>query len=99
MNINLDKFWEFLRYWSVGKIIVTLSLLIILFKDFENGEYPINLNYLIAIGVFHELFDLSHNRVTDPVKPIKKPQAIIFNVFMGISILSIIGVILKLLWK
>lgn len=96
MNISFDKFWEFLRKWSVGKIIVTLSILVILINH-EN--YPTAINYFISIGVFHELFDLSHNRVSDPERPITKAQAVMFNIFMAISMLSIIGIVLKLLWE
>ncbi|MCF7856292.1 hypothetical protein K9N08_01905 [Candidatus Gracilibacteria bacterium] len=91
-----DKFFEFLRLWSVGKILVTLSLLTIIFREWP---YPEAINYIIGIGVFHELFDLSHNRVSDPSRPITKIQAFMFNIFMVISILSIVGIVLQLLWK
>lgn len=97
MNINFDKFWEFLRQWSVGKIVVTLSLLVILIKS---GDYPTSINYFIAIGVFHELFDFCNNNLTDKSKKdVGKTQIVVFNLFMLISLISIIGIVLKLLWK
>lgn len=91
-----DKFFEFLHKWSVGKVLVTLSLIIIIFNV---KEYPTTINYFIAIGIFHEIFDLSHNRVSNPNRPIKKLQAFMLNVFMVVSILFIMSIIFKLLWK
>ena len=97
MTITLDKFWQFLREWSVGKIIVTLSFLVILIKDC--GTYPDFIKYMIFVGVFHELFDFCNNNLTQKDKKnVSKLQALAFNFFMLISLASIITIALKLLW-
>lgn len=93
MKIDLEKFWEFLRQWSVGKIIVTLSLLIVLYYG---HLYPEIIKPFFFVGVFHELFDLSHNKVDSSEKGLL--QKIVFNFFMLISISSIMAICYIVLW-
>lgn len=96
MNINMDEFWKWLQKWSVGKIIVTLSLLIILFKNCS--EYPSSLNYFIAMGVFLQLFDFCDNDLTSlEKKDVGKIQTMVLNFFMLISVLVLIVITYKLL--
>lgn len=96
MNINLDKFWKWLQQWSVGKIIVTLSLLVIIFKDFSYD--PRALNHFIALGVFLQLFDFCDNSLTsNEKKDIGKIQKIWFNIYILIAIFSMIYIAYKLL--
>lgn len=84
----MDKFWEWLQKWSVGKIIVTLSLLIILFKDY--AEYPRSLNYFIALGVFLQIFDFCDNDLTNKEKKdVGVIQIIALNFFMLASVLAL----------
>ncbi len=96
MNINLDKFWEWLQQWSVGKIIVTLSLLVIIFKDFLFN--PKVLSYFIALGVFLQLFDFCDNSLTNSCKKdIGNIQKIGLNIYMLIAIISMIVITYNLL--
>jgi hypothetical protein len=96
MNINFDKFWEWLQKWSVGKIIVTLSLLTILLRGCS--EYPRSLNYFIALGVFLQIFDFCDNDLTsNEKKDISKIQMVVLNFFMLISVLVLIAITYKLL--
>lgn len=95
MNINIDKFWEWLKEWSVGKILVTLPFLVIIFKDCS--EYLYELSCFIALGVFVEIFDFCNNDLTDTrKKSIGKIQVGILNIFMFASLVALFIITYKI---
>ena len=60
MSINLDKFWQFVREWSVGRMLVLLSILALLFNS--RCDLKELLFRAISLGLLLEVFELSHNK-------------------------------------
>ncbi len=66
MNINFDKFFEFLKEWSVGRVVVLLPLLsffYIIISDKRAEEFLPYIGRLVLVGVFLEVFELSANHL------------------------------------
>lgn len=84
MNINLDYFWKFIREWTVGRLIVLLALLYILFTRIIVNELMVM--KLILTGVFLEIFELSLNKIN------KSRNCFICFVFFLTMIFPIIGI-------
>lgn len=64
MNINLDGLWKFIKEWSVGRMIALLALINLLISTLSKCSYSITI-YLVLIASFLEIFELSHNKLSE----------------------------------
>jgi hypothetical protein len=98
MNINLDKFWEFVKTWSVGRLTVLLVLLgEIILKSMDKIFLDCKIIFaIIAIAILLEIFELSHNKLNKE----SQDSTIRWMVFlcMLIPILGILAIIVKLIF-
>jgi hypothetical protein len=88
MNISFDKFWEFLKNWSAGRLAVLVILvgeIILKLKDKTFLEHGLMFK-LISMAILLEIFETTMNKF--------KPESKKSLLFLIASISSICGVIL-----
>jgi hypothetical protein len=82
MNINLDKFWEFVKQWTVGRLIALLLLLSLLVcqKNLIDSLGRETILTILLFAVLLEVFQLSADKLQKPeakrleVKVDEEPQ-------------------------
>lgn len=90
ISLNLDKFWEFIKQWSVGRMIIILVMLawiIFCLSSVKCIDQRFLFNILL-VAVFLEIFELSHNQLEKANDTLKKW---IYSISIIISLLGIIG--------
>lgn len=112
ISLNLDKFWGFIKEWSVGRMIILLMILawiIFCLKSVKCIDQSFLFNILL-VAVFLEIFELSHNKLEKIDKKLEKIndklvkvddtfKKLIYSISMIISLLSIIGFSIIFLFK
>ena len=68
MKIDLDKFWALVKEWSVGRLIVLMLLLALLFCQVALVEAlgRETILTLFLLGVLLEVYQLSANKLEPP---------------------------------
>jgi hypothetical protein len=89
MNISLDKFWDFIKQWSAGRLAVLILLigeLIIKLKKDAHFMEPVMLFKLISMAILLEVFE----NVFSKMKSDKK----LFWIYLLAVILSLGAIVL-----
>lgn len=70
MSINLDKFWAFVKEWSVGRLIALLFLLSLILcqMDLVQSLGRVTIFAILLLALLLEVFQLS----ADKLKPVGK---------------------------
>jgi len=70
MSINLDKFWAFVKEWSVGRLIALLFLLSLILcqTDLVQSLGRVTIFAILLLALLLEVFQLS----ADKLKPVGK---------------------------
>jgi hypothetical protein len=67
MTINLDNFWNFIKQWSVGRMLALITVLTWMFSNLKSDKPvdPRTIFFVLLIAVLLEIFELSHNKLKD----------------------------------
>ncbi|MEI6092766.1 MAG: hypothetical protein WCQ47_03690 [bacterium] len=90
MNLNLDKFWEYIRQWSVGRMMVLLVILAWMINAIAKKELQEGFVLtIVCLGVFLEVFELSANHYRYIKEKVPNSKCIICIASMLIAIIGI----------
>ena len=84
MKIDLEKFWEFVKQWSVGRLMILLLLLSFIFETtlVINNLGKESFYRLLIIAVLLEIFELSANHLHSGLK---NSWIMIITIFLSVS--------------
>jgi|GEM_PF-4799883 hypothetical protein len=93
MVIDLNKFWEYVKDWSVGRMAVLLILIGEIWCKLSKNTDILPVNWIIkiyVIGVLLEIFELSHNKIIVQVGT----KCISYFVFGAVMLASVAAIII-----
>lgn len=98
MNINLDKFWQFIKEWTVGRLIALLLLIgWIFFCDTQIKDINQKLFLtLLTLAILLEIYELSHNKLVRLCELVTSLDSDQFDKLKGVRITLIIIMILSI---
>ena len=98
LSLNLEKFWKFIKEWSVGRMTVLLVFItFIIFELNKINKLKTNFIFIITIeAIMLEIFELSHNKLKDEQQ---RSNKVVYSISMILSICSIIGFATYYLWQ
>lgn len=88
MNLSLDKFWDFIKQWSAGRLAVMILLvgeLIVKLKKDDHFIQPELLFKLISMAILLEVFENTYAKM--------KPDGKGFWLYLVSIILSLGGMV------
>ena len=88
MNLSLDKFWDFIKQWSAGRLAVMILLvgeLIVKLKKDDHFLQPELLFKLISMAILLEVFENTYAKM--------KPDGKGFWLYLVSIILSLGGMV------
>ncbi len=94
LNLNLDKFWECIKQWSVGRMIALLVILAWIIFTLKSLPCPSEkfLFNILLLSILLEVFQLSLNQLIKLKEADEKLQRWVYA-YVAAMVLSLFGII------
>ena len=102
MNICLDRFFEFIEHWSVGRMVALLDMLAWITFIVSTRKFNVRVFFLILlISVFLEIIELLHNKMIikkDDNERVHDKAICLFSSIIFISFIVLLFLSFYCLW-